>query len=166
MELTALNGGAMAAVADLQTPLTYHLRQATEADYDFLYRLHTATLKEYVAALWGWDEAAQQRMFRERFEPAARQIVVVDGQDAGDLQVEWREDAAFVARIALAPEFQRRGLGTAILKDILAEAKSRGLPVTLHVLRPNPARNLYARLGFVVTEETPERIFMRRDPVA
>jgi GNAT superfamily N-acetyltransferase len=143
----------------------YALRQATEADYDFLYALHTVTMKEYVTAIWGWDEAAQQRMFRERFDPAARQIVVVEGQDAGDLEVEWREDSAFIARIALAPGVQHRGIGTAILKDILAEAKSRGLPVTLHALRPNPARRLYERLGFVVTEETPERFYLRREPL-
>jgi len=142
----------------------YTLRPATKADYAFLYALHTATLKEYVTALWGWDEAAQQRMFRERFDTTLRQIVVVDGQDVGDLEVEWREDSAFIARIALAPGFQHRGIGTAILKDILAEAKSMGLPVTLHVLRPNPARRLYERLGFAVVGETPERFFMRREP--
>ena len=142
----------------------YALRPATEADYDFLYRLHTATMKEYVAALWGWDEAAQQRMFRERFDPSSRQVIVVDGQDAGALEVEWGKDEVFIDNIGIAPEFQRRGIGAAILKDIFDEAAARGLPVALRVLRGNPARRLYERLGFVVVEETTERFFMRRDP--
>jgi ribosomal protein S18 acetylase RimI-like enzyme len=141
----------------------YALRPATEADHDFLYRLHTATMKEYVTTLWGWDEAAQQRMFRERFNPALRQVIVVDGQDAGALEVHWGEAEAFISNILIAPEFQRRGIGRAILKDILDEATARGLPVTLRVLRPNPARGLYERLGFVVTEETPERFYLRRE---
>ena len=42
----------------------------------------------------------------------------------------------------------------------LAEAGSSRLPVRLRVLAVNPARELYARLGFVVTSSTPERLFM------
>jgi hypothetical protein len=41
----------------------YQLRPATAADYDFLYQLKVAALKEYVAATWGWDEAYQRQHF-------------------------------------------------------------------------------------------------------
>jgi ribosomal protein S18 acetylase RimI-like enzyme len=36
--------------------------------------------------------------------------------------------------------------------------------VTLKVLRVNPARALYERLGFEVYKEDSERYFMRADP--
>jgi GNAT superfamily N-acetyltransferase len=142
----------------------YALRPATEADYEFLYALHSATMKEYVDAVWGWDEVAQQDMFRQRFDPSQRQVIVVSGWDAGMLEVRWGETEVFIANLLLAPAFQRRGIGAAILRDILDEADARGLPVLLRVLRGNPARRLYERLGFVVTEEAPERFYMRREP--
>ena len=37
-----------------------NLRPATEGDYDFLWWLHGVTMRTYVEAIWGWDEAAQQ----------------------------------------------------------------------------------------------------------
>ena len=59
------------------------LRTASMADYDFLYQLRQATMKEYVQAIWGWDELAQQGRFAASFNPGTSQIIVVGDQDAG-----------------------------------------------------------------------------------
>jgi len=139
----------------------YVLRPATKADYDFLYRLHVTTMKDYVTALWGWDEAFQQRIFRGRFDPARRQIIVVNGEDAGDLQVELAESELFISNIHILPEYQGRGIGTAVLRDILHEASRAGLPVGLRVLKGNPARCLYERIGFTLVDETDTHYYMR-----
>ena len=39
------------------------LRTATRGDYDFLFTLHIAAMKEYVDKTWGWDDAVQQAIF-------------------------------------------------------------------------------------------------------
>ena len=135
--------------------LLYQLRIATDADYDFLYDLHVATLRAYVERTWGWDEAFQRAHFREHWNPSACQIVVVGGRDAGVLQVQRRGGEIVLGNIRIAPAWQRRGLGTAIIQDILSQAQKDGLPVVLQVLKVNPAKRLYERLGFVVTDETP-----------
>jgi ribosomal protein S18 acetylase RimI-like enzyme len=52
------------------------------------------------------------------------------------------------------PEYQGRGIGTAILRDFVATAHRAGLPASLHVLRVNEAaQRLYRRLGFRVVSE-------------
>ena len=51
------------------------------------------------------------------------------------------------------PEYQGRGTGTAIILDLIAQARALQLPVTLHVLDVNPARSLYERLGFRIVAE-------------
>jgi ribosomal protein S18 acetylase RimI-like enzyme len=144
--------------------MIYTLRPATKDDYDFLYALHVATMKKYVTAVWGWNESAQRQLFRARLDPEHTQIVVVDGVDAGVLKLDRGDTEYFVNNIGLMPEYQNRGIGTAILTDILREAREKGLPVALGVLRGNPARRLYERLGFVVTQETEQRIYMRAQP--
>lgn len=59
-----------------------------------------------------------------------------------------------VLEIQIDPEFQGRGLGTAVLTDTLGQAHQTGFSVRLQVLLKNRAKALYERLGFVVTGET------------
>jgi len=144
---------------------SYSLRQATGDDFAFLYDLHRTTIREAVEATWGWDEAFQHRRFREHFDPAGSQIIVVDGRDVGVLQVEEWGDEVFLGLIEIALSHQGRGLGTRVIKDVMAVAHAEKRPVHLHVLRTNPrARRLYERLGFLVDEERGERLVMRADP--
>ncbi|MGI8644548.1 MAG: GNAT family N-acetyltransferase [Thermomicrobiales bacterium] len=146
--------------------MTYSLRATTDDDYAFLYRLHVATMKDTVAHVWGWDDDFQADYFREHFDPSRLRIIVVDGTDVGVLAVEHREDALFFSNIEIAPSFQGRGLGTEIVRDLLAEASNRRLPVALQTNRSNPARRLYQRLGFVETGETETHYEMTAKPSA
>jgi ribosomal protein S18 acetylase RimI-like enzyme len=133
----------------------YGLRDATEADREFLWGLHSRAMRGPVERTWGWDEGFQRGFFDEHFDPAGRRIVVVDGRDVGVLQTEQRKDSHFLANVEISPPFQGQGVGTAIVRDLVAEARTRGVPVTLQVLKENPgARRLYERLGFAVTGET------------
>jgi hypothetical protein len=50
-----------------------------------------------------------------------------------------------------------QGFGAALLRQVQASATTRGLPVRLNVLKVNPARALYERLGFVVVREDDAR---------
>lgn len=143
----------------------YSLRPATAEDLSFLYDLHRTTVREAVEATWGWDEAFQQQRFREHFDPAGSQIIVVEGRDVGVLQVEEWGDEVFLGLIEIARSHQGQGLGTCVIQDVLAVAHAEGRPVSLHVLKANPrARRLYERLGFVVDEEREVRLVMRADP--
>lgn len=136
----------------------WQLRPAREDDRNFLFRLHCAAMRESVEALWGWDEELQRQMFDERFDGTRFHVIQVDGGDAGVLDVEERDDEIFLKLIELLPASQGRGIGTSIIRSLQA----RGKPVTLRVLTTNPrAAALYRRLGFRVTAETPERLFMR-----
>ena len=56
------------------------------------------------------------------------------------------------------------GMGTALLKDLLAEAERAGKPVRLQVLKTNRAIRLYARLGFAITGESPTHLQMEWRP--
>jgi ribosomal protein S18 acetylase RimI-like enzyme len=140
----------------------YALEPATPADLDWLFALHEAALGAYVAALWGWDEAWQRRHFGERLELANTRLILVGGERAGRLTLTEREDHIFLDYLALLPAQQNRGVGTAVLRDVLEAARAEGKPVKLSVLRPNPAIRLYERLGFVVTAADAQRIHMAR----
>jgi ribosomal protein S18 acetylase RimI-like enzyme len=138
------------------------LRQATDADYDLLYGPHVAAMKDLAARVWGWEDARQEQFFADHFDPAPSGIVVVGGEDVGIVAVVWGEADAFLANIELLPSYQGRGLGAALIRHVIAEAEARGLPVRLQVLKINPARRLYERLGFVAMGETETHDLMIR----
>jgi ribosomal protein S18 acetylase RimI-like enzyme len=66
--------------------------------------------------------------------------------------------------IAVYPEFRGQHVGTLLLGALIARAEREGVrALSLSVNRSNPAKRLYARLGFEVVSETPETLTMLRD---
>jgi ribosomal protein S18 acetylase RimI-like enzyme len=62
--------------------------------------------------------------------------------------------------VEVLPEWQGQGIGTRVVSRVVQEAG--GVPVSLHVLKGNPARALYERLGFVIDGETATHVTMCR----
>ena len=100
-------------------------------------------MRDYVTAVYGWDEELQRRMFDDRFDPTMIQILQSEGHDVGLLEVKERTDHIFLARVEVVPAYQRKGIGTAVIESIVAESRRKNRPVFLQVLRSNPARALY-----------------------
>jgi GNAT superfamily N-acetyltransferase len=138
-----------------------HLRQATPDDFEFLYQVHREAMRDYVERTWGWNEECQQQYFREHFDPDEYQIVVYRGEDVGMMAVDRRGGEIHLNKMALRPAFQGRGLGTYLINRVLDEA--RGKMVWLQVLKVNPARRLYERIGFTIAGETVTHYTMRRE---
>ncbi len=138
------------------------LRPATEADRDFLRSLHHACYRRWVEPIWGWDEADQDRRFDQAFSVAGRVIVELADKPIGSLKTSRDGRLLSVDDIEVAPRHQGRGIGSRLLRGVLAEADREGLPVRLRVLRTNPARRLYQRIGFTVERETATHVLMVR----
>ena len=142
--------------------MMYALRPATDDDFDFLFDLHEAALRMHVQAIWGWDDAVQRKMYRDSFAGKQRSIVLVDGTESGVLCNLQRADDVYLELVELHPRVQRRGIGTAIVRSLLAEAAARRVPAALRVFKINVgARRLYQRLGFVIVGENETHYDMR-----
>ena len=139
-------------------------RPTTHQDFEFLFELLKATMQEYVAQTWGWDETWQRQHFRGRFKPGADRVIILDGEEIGVISTEESSDEIFLSKIYILPEYQRRGIGAQLIQGVLDEAASKGLPVGLRVLKVNPARGLYERLGFKIVSQTGTHYVMRATP--
>ena len=139
-------------------------RQAVDTDYEELWQLRRVALYEHVLATWGWDEDWQASRFRDRWRPEQITVVERGGECIGMFALEEDPEELNLANVAIAPAHQSQGIGTAVLTAILTGARSRGLVVSLTVLKVNRARRLYERLGFVVVGETATHYVMRAEP--
>ena len=138
------------------------LRPVTPEDEDFLYRVYVGT-REDITQL-GWNEKqlekflrlqfmAQQKQYKAQFCDADFQIVLEDEKPVGRLYINQSEEEIRIVDIALLPEFRGQGMGSSLLKQVLAAGKKKRLPVRIHVRPSNPAFHLYERLGFQKIDE-------------
>lgn len=100
------------------------------------------------SALMDMQFRAQRGQYAAAFPEASFDILERDGTPIGNLTVDRSGPALHVIDIGLLSEFRGQGIGSAILRKLLAEAASAGKPVTLQVAASNPAQALYRRLGF------------------
>lgn len=134
------------------------LRPAADSDYDFMRRLYHSVRAEEMQQ-FPFDEAQKREFLDQQFSAqfahygihyptCERNIIEKDGQPVGRLWIdEWRDQIRLVD-ISLMPEWRGSGIGTGILRDVLARGQACGKPVTIHVEGFNPALRLYQRLGF------------------
>lgn len=150
------------------------LRPVEPGDEELLFRIYASTRADELAVV-PWDDAqklaflraqfdAQDRWYREHYASASSDIVMIDGEPAGRLYVYRGEAEIRIVDIALLPEQRRNGAGTALLRDLLAEADAAGMSVTIHVERFNAALRLYERLGFMVAEDKGVYLLLERSP--
>ena len=137
---------------------TVTFRPVREDDADFLFRLYCSTRQEEMQTV-PWSEEMKQQFLRmqfsaqtayydEQFDRDGFSIIQQDTRPIGRLYVHRDSEDFHIIDIALLPEMRGGGLGTILLREILAEAASVGLTVSIYVEHFNPAKHLYHRLGF------------------
>jgi ribosomal protein S18 acetylase RimI-like enzyme len=145
------------------------LAHVTAGDRPFLSRLFCASRPE----LAGLPEPLRQLQFQAQalgydaqFPGADHQLVLLEGRPVGRLLVHRSPGRIHLVDIALLPEAQGKGIGTALLQSLQAEAAQKALLLSLSVFAANPARRLYERLGFAPTVSQPPYIAMQWRPPA
>lgn len=134
------------------------LRPEADADIPFLRRLYASTRAEELA-FTNWTDAQKlaftdsqfsfQRHHYRTYYPATEWGVLEDnGTPMGRLYLERRTTTLLVIDIALLPQWRARGLGTALMEWVCAQARSAGKSVTVSVEKFSRAQTLYRRLGF------------------
>jgi len=103
-------------------------------------------------------------MRRVLFRLDCAQVILLANQPVGLLKVSRDGKDWDLIQIQLAPSFQGQGFGTQLIQSVITEARHAGASLKLDVLKANPARRLYERLGFTVVTEKAHIFEMRLKP--
>ena len=147
--------------------MRHRLQPVRPDDRDALLAVYASTRAEELA-LTDWSDAqrlafvemqfdAQSQHYARQHPQAVCQLIVLDdgpmdgstgGHLVGRLWVDRQADSLHVLDVALLPRARGQGLGSVLLRELMAEAQQRGTQLTVSVEVHNPARRLYERLGF------------------
>jgi GNAT superfamily N-acetyltransferase len=137
---------------------------ALAGDAEALVELRIAAMRESLERVGRFDPKRARDRFLAGFDPALTRHVLVDGERVGVVVVQPQEDALLLDHLYIAPRAQGRGVGAAVMADILADADARRLPVRVSALRESAANRFYERHGFECVETTPWDVLYRRPP--
>jgi GNAT superfamily N-acetyltransferase len=140
------------------------LRSVTPEDEEFLLAVYTSTRAEELAQVnWvpgqketfvRWQFDLQRREYDARYPNARYHVILVNDQPAGRIWVGEDQTQIRLLDIGLLEEFQNRGVGTFVLKQLIAEAIAAQKPLRHMVfMLNNNAHRFYERLGFVEIED-------------
>lgn len=140
------------------------LRPVTSNDDEFLLAVYTGTRADELAqvtwepgqkeAFVAWQFGLQRKEYDTRYPTARYEVILVDEQPAGRIWIGEDDTQIRLLDIGLLEEFQNRGVGTKLVKQLIAEAVTKNKPLrhTVFVLNNN-AQRFYERLGFVTIED-------------
>lgn len=138
-------------------------RPAADADIPFLLALRRETMDVWLDA-GGASMSDETHLARLMYCFECADVLLQDGEPIGLLKVRRAPGVWEIVQMQIGNRYQGRGIGRLVLEELLAAADVAHVEVRLGVLKPNPARGLYERLGFVVVGEDADEYFMRWTP--
>ena len=137
------------------------LRTAKENDESFVNELTRRVMREYVEETWESEKEQERYYALNEFCRSTTQIIQFKGIDVGRISVTRTKERFVIDGIHILAEFQGKGIGGRVMQMVLDEANEAGVSVELKLLKNNPSKKLYERLGFHVCGEDRERLYMR-----
>ena len=116
----------------MTTTLAFALRPAVPADADFEHALYASTRDdlrplgpEVFDGLVGMQFRAQSMSIRLDHPDAEHKIVLVENAPVGRLIIDGAVDPIEVIDVALLPQYRGQGIGTSVLRGVLAQVRQR-----------------------------------------
>jgi N-acetylglutamate synthase-like GNAT family acetyltransferase len=124
-----------------------------EEHFEPLLALRIEVMREHLERVFRYKPERARRIFREHFDEPGLRLILIGGQVAGCVGFRIGADEIKLDSFYLQRGLHNSGVGTTILKVLLAEADTLGLPIRLEVLTGSKADRFYLRHGFVKLRE-------------
>ena len=136
------------------------LKRNNQEEINFIYALKKECYKKYVEE---WNEEIQKKLFERYIKENGKhiKIITLKGEKIGFFDGKNIDNDIFeINNICISLEYQNKGIGTAILEEILFENKDK--KVKLQCFKSNPAISLCNKLGFQTVGETKSHYEMEK----
>ncbi|GLS20277.1 hypothetical protein GCM10007874_32940 [Labrys miyagiensis] len=142
---------------------TVSLRRADETDAPFLFDLfrgHTGSRlrmgglpEDVIEQLVAMQYRARVQSYRDRFPDACWSVIEAAGVPIGELIVTGEPGALYVVDIALNPGHRQQGIGSALMRTVMAAGAARGGVRAMVAANNEASLRMFRRLGFSETND-------------
>ncbi|ENY5168585.1 TPA: GNAT family N-acetyltransferase [Vibrio parahaemolyticus] len=145
--------------------MEYSLRQAVDSDIDFLLNLRDITMGKYLKDC-GMPITKDAYLSRILYEFEHAKIIEVAGSSAGLFKAKFNEDSNewYLVQIQVHPNYQNQKIASSLISMLIGKASVTDSTVGLSVVKTNPAKHLYSRLGFETVGENEFEYLMQNKP--
>lgn len=120
-------------------------------DIDALANIRVRAMRESLSRIGRFHPDVARARLVDTYDPLTCRFILVDGEKAGVIDVRERDAHVLIHHLYLLPAYQGAGIGSTILRQILADARRSGLPVITGALHGSEANRFYIRHGFIKT---------------
>ena len=133
--------------------MNYQLRTPQSEDAEALANIRVQAMRPSLEAIGRFDEDRARRRILDTFDPTATLEILVNEERVGFLVVRHHPDHFYLDHLYIAPAHQGAGLGSAVLRQLIQEARVAGKPMRLGTLKFSPSNNFYVSHGFRLERE-------------
>ena len=139
-------------------------KNGNQEEIKFIYNLRKKVYQKYIEKIYGeWNEESQKKLFNKFMKENLKNIELIYLKDelVGFYNGKTKDNKSFeIGNICIMPEFQNKGIGTAVLKEIVFENKEKD--IVLNCFKEDSTIGTYEKMGFEKIMETEQHYIMKK----
>ena len=121
----------------------------TKQDFESLVALRIAAMRESLERAGRFDPVRARERLSSGFKAEYARHILADGVHAGFFVVKPADQVLVLEHLYIHPDYQGRGIGAIVMKEIIAQADAMGLPIKVSALKESRSNGFYQYHGFV-----------------
>lgn len=144
----------------------HSLARVSKLDFAELAGIRIEAMRESLEAVGRFDPDRARARLRSNFDPDRTCFILSGEVKIGFYATREEGDGLWLDHLYIIPSHQHRGIGSAVLRGIIAEANRRGLAVFVGALIGSRSNRFYLSHGFRLTrrDEFDNYYFRPADP--
>jgi GNAT superfamily N-acetyltransferase len=146
-----------------EEPEPLEIRMVSAADFDELADIRIVAMQESLERVGRFDPDRARERLRASFDPNHTHWIVLGGQRVGFFATRLAGREIWLDHLYIRPEFQSRGIGSAILATIFEMADELERPLMVGALKESRANEFYQKHGFRFSHSSEWDNYYRRE---
>lgn len=142
--------------------ISVSLQPVSEEDSEELVRLRIEAMRESLERIGRFDAMRARQRFLAGFVPEFTSHILLERERVGFMAIKSTPEELSLEHLYVQTDCQGRGIGSAVLEILFAQADAKAVPIRVGALRGSDSNRFYVRHGFTRVGESEWDIYYVR----